>query len=262
MKIPGFVYYLLHTGCGNHVTAVLFLLFLKQQPLNHLPDMGISQNLKQLRDAIPSHVEIIAVSKTMAVSAIREAYHSGQRSFGENKVQELLEKHKVLPADIQWHLIGHLQTNKVKQVVPVVQLIHSVDSLKLLTTIDTEARKIDRCVDCLLQVRIAREETKSGLTLVDVHQLLNSEFFASSKNVRIRGLMGMATFTEDMEQVKQEFLKLAECFQQIKSRWFSNDPAFRELSMGMSGDYPVALACGATMVRIGSIIFGERNYNP
>jgi len=223
--------------------------------------MGISQNLTQLRNTIPPHVEIIAVSKTMAVSAIQEVYNLGQRAFGENKVQELLEKHKMLPPDIQWHLIGHLQTNKVKQVVPVVYLIHSVDSLKLLTTIDTEARKIGRCVDCLLQVRIAREETKFGLTLVDIHQLLDSENFASCKNIRIRGLMGMATFTEDMEQVKQEFLKLAECFQQIKSRWYTNDTAFRELSMGMSGDYPVALACGATMVRIGSIIFGERNYN-
>jgi len=223
--------------------------------------MGISQNLKQLRDEIPSHVEIIAVSKTMTVSAIQEAYLSGQRAFGENKVQELLEKQRVLPADIQWHLIGHLQTNKVKQVVPVVHLIHSVDSLKLLTTIDNEAGKIGRCVDCLLQVRIAKEETKYGLTMENIQQILDSEMFANCANIRIRGLMGMATFTDDMEQVKHEFLELAAHFKHIKDRWFSKDNAFRELSMGMSGDYPVALACGATMVRIGSIIFGVRNYS-
>jgi len=229
--------------------------------MNYFPDMGIDQNLRQLRGMIPAHVEIIAVSKTMAVTAIQEAYDLGQRSFGENKVQELLEKQKVLPADIRWHLIGHLQTNKVKLLVPVIHLIHSVDSLKLLTTIDSEAKNTGRCVDCLLQIRIAKEETKFGLTLVELQQMLDSEEYAACRHVRIRGVMGMATFTEDMEQVKQEFCMLADCFQLLKSRWFSKDHDFRELSMGMSGDYPVALACGATMVRIGSLIFGERNYN-
>jgi pyridoxal phosphate enzyme (YggS family) len=229
--------------------------------MNHLPDMGIDQNLKQLREMIPAHVEIIAVSKTMPVTAIQEAYDLGHRSFGENKVQELLEKQQVLPADIRWHLIGHLQTNKVKLVIPVVHLIHSVDSLKLLTTIDSEAKKAGRCMDCLLQLRIAKEETKFGLTPLELQQMLDSEDYAACRHVRIRGVMGMATFTEDMEQVKREFAMLADYFQLLKNRWFSDDPAFMELSMGMSGDYPVALASGATMVRIGSLIFGERNQN-
>ncbi len=223
--------------------------------------MSIADNLIRLRREIPPEVRIIAVSKTMAVSAILEAYQAGQRAFGENRVQELAEKQKQLPGDLEWHMIGHLQTNKVKLIIPFVHLVHSVDSLKLLSVIDSEAHRAGRRVDCLLQMRIAREETKFGLTGEEVTHILDSEEFSALHNVRITGLMGMATFTSEMEQVKQEFAELAGHFARVKSGWFQHSPAFREISMGMSGDYREAIAAGSTMVRIGSMIFGERIYN-
>jgi PLP dependent protein len=224
--------------------------------------MGISENLSLLRGEIPQEVRIIVVSKTMPVSDILEAYGSGHREFGENKAQELSEKQKHLPSDIEWHMIGHLQTNKVKLIIPFVHLIHSVDSLKLLSVIDAEAAKSGRRIDCLLQIRIAREETKFGLTPVEAEQLLKSAEYHSFRHIRITGLMGMATFTDDFIQVKSEFSQLAILFERFRSAYFRNDPAFCERSMGMSGDYKLALEAGSTMVRIGSLIFGKRNYNP
>lgn len=223
--------------------------------------MGIAENLSRLRKEIPGRVRIVAVSKTMPVSAILEAYHEGQRAFGENKVQELVEKQKQLPADFEWHMIGHLQTNKVKLIVPFIHLIHSVDSLKLLSVINAEAGRINRRIDCLLEMRIAREETKFGMTGEDIEQLMTSKECRSFRHIRITGLMGMATFTTNMNQVKHEFLQLAAYYSACKSKWFQDDPAFREISMGMSGDYQTALEAGSTMVRIGNLIFGERKYN-
>lgn len=220
--------------------------------------MGVAENLFLLRQEIPAHVQIVAVSKTMPVSSVREAYVAGQRDFGENRVQEMLDKESQLPSDIRWHLIGHLQTNKVRMAVPVVQLIHSVDSLKLLETIDAEAARINRRIDCLLQIRIAREETKFGITPAGAEELLGSYTLNAMAHVRIRGLMGMATFTEDAALVQAEFGLLKDCFNQYKSRWFADDNGFNILSMGMSGDYPLAVEAGANMVRIGSLIFGSR----
>ncbi len=223
-------------------------------------DMGIAENLIRLHKEIPSDVKIIAVSKTMPVSSILEAYDTGHRDFGENKVQEMADKQRQLPGDISWHMIGHLQTNKVKQIIPFVHLIHSVDSLKLLSVINSEAAKAGRSVNCLLQIFIASEETKFGLTRDEAKLLLSSEEYRSFRNVRITGLMGMATYTENKDRIRQEFLQLAGIFSEFRAIFFPADPAFRELSMGMSGDYSVAVEAGSTMVRIGSLIFGERNY--
>jgi pyridoxal phosphate enzyme (YggS family) len=223
--------------------------------------MSIADNIAELRKAVPQHVKIIAVSKTMPVPLLMEAYNAGQRAFGENKVQELALKQPAMPDDTEWHLIGHLQTNKVKHIVPFVHLIHAVDSLKLLTEIDREAAKINRIVDCLLQMRIASEETKFGLSFPDAEQILGSTQFKELKHIRINGLMGMATFTDNSQQVKEEFLKLAHYFTDIKNKWFPHVVYYKEISMGMSGDYHLAIAAGSTMVRIGSLIFGDRNYN-
>jgi pyridoxal phosphate enzyme (YggS family) len=223
--------------------------------------MGIAENLIRLQNEVPSGVKIIAVSKTMPVSAIREAYTRGHRDFGENKVFEMVEKQNLLPADIAWHMIGHLQTNKVKQIIPFVHLIHSVDSLRLLSVINSEAAKSGRCIDCLLQMFIASEDTKFGLSFDEAVTLLSSDEYRSFRNVRITGLMGMATFTEDRDRIRQEFHQLATGFSELKSVFFPDNPGFRELSMGMSGDYPVAVEEGSTMVRIGSLIFGERKYS-
>ena len=222
--------------------------------------MGIAENLIRLHKEIPSDVKIIAVSKTMPVSAIQEAYGTGQRDFGENKVQEMADKQRLLPDDIAWHMIGHLQTNKVKQIIPFVHLIHSVDSLKLLSVINSEAAKAGRSVNCLLQIFIASEETKFGLTRDEAKTLLSSGEYRSFRNIRITGLMGMATYTEDRNRIREEFLQLATTFSELRTDFFPQDPTFRELSMGMSGDYPIAVETGSTMVRIGSLIFGERNY--
>lgn len=222
--------------------------------------MGIAENLIRLHKEIPSDVRIIAVSKTMPVSAIQEAYGTGQRDFGENKVQEMADKQCRLPGDIAWHMIGHLQTNKVKQIIPFVHLIHSVDSLKLLSVINSEAAKADRTINCLLQIFIASEETKFGLTHEEANTLLSSDEYRSFRNIHITGLMGMATYTENRDRIRQEFLQLATSFSEFRTTIFRHDPAFRELSMGMSGDYSIAVETGSTMVRIGSLIFGERNY--
>lgn len=223
--------------------------------------MGVAENIALLHKEIPQHVKIVAVSKTMPNIRIQEAYDAGHRAFGENRVQELIEKHESLPGDMEWHLIGHLQTNKVKYIVPFVQLIHSVDSLKLLSEINREASRIGRKIDCLLQMRIASEDTKFGLTWDEARRILSSSEYNDFQSIRITGLMGMATFTDNIGQVKGEFMLLARYFQEIKNEWFSGVTSFKELSMGMSGDFRLAIEAGSTMVRIGSLIFGERNHN-
>lgn len=189
-----------------------------------------------------------------------EAYNAGHRIFGENKVQELVPKYEAMPKDIEWHLIGHLQSNKVKYIASFVSLIHSVDSLKLLEVIDKEAQKHNRVIDCLLQIHIASEETKFGLSADELEELLSSNDFREMKNIRVVGLMGMATFTDNMAQVRMEFKFLSTLFQSVKAKYFADKPWFKELSMGMSSDYAAAVEEGSTMVRIGSNIFGHRNY--
>ena len=203
-------------------------------------------------------VKLVAVSKTKPVDAILNIYNTGQRIFGENRVQELIEKEAQLPKDIEWHLIGHLQTNKVKYIAPFVQLIHSVDSLKLLKEINKQAAKNERIIDCLLQMHIAEEDTKFGLEQQEVIEILQSEVYQQMKNVRIVGLMGMATFTHNEDQVRQEFRQLKNTFTTLKEQFFKEEDAFKEISMGMSGDYQIAIDEGSTMVRIGSLIFGAR----
>jgi len=218
----------------------------------------IAENIGLLKKEIPEHVKLVVVTKTITPDIIKDAYDAGQRAFGENRVQELLAKYTELPSDIEWHLIGHLQTNKVKFVVPFIHLIHSVDSLKLLAEINKEAGKINRTTDCLLQIHIAQEETKFGLSCEEAWSILNSNEFKEFRNVRITGLMGMTTFTENTKQIEHEFALLTTYFKEIKDKWFSSHYYFRELSMGMSGDYKLALAAGSTIIRIGSLIFGER----
>jgi len=217
----------------------------------------ITQNISELRSIIPSHVKIIAVSKTKTVPKIREAMVAGQIFFGESKVQELLEKHEQIP-DVQWHLIGHLQTNKVKYIVPFVKMIQSVDSLRVLEEIDRQAGRCNRIIDCLLQIHIAREETKFGFSEQEIIELLESNVLPNLSHVRICGLMGIATFTDDRVVVRKEFKELATFFQLIRREYFAGDTSFCELSMGMSDDFQIAIEEGSTMVRIGSLIFGER----
>ncbi len=221
--------------------------------------MSITDNLKALKGEIESvNVRLVAVSKTKPNEDLLEAYQTGQRIFGENQVQELVDKHESLPKDIEWHLVGHLQTNKVKYIAPFISLIHSVDSLKLLKEIDKQAAKSERVVDCLLQVYIADEETKYGLGFDEVIELLESQEFQELKNIRIVGLMGIATNTENQKQIKDEFYELKTLFEGIKISYFKNEDSFKEISMGMSSDYKIALAEGSTLVRIGSDIFGQR----
>ncbi|MDA3909784.1 MAG: YggS family pyridoxal phosphate-dependent enzyme [Bacteroidales bacterium] len=219
----------------------------------------IQQRLKNVQSQLPEHIQLVAVSKTKPISIILHAYHAGQRVFGENKVQELQAKYPEMPKDIQWHMIGHLQTNKVKYIAPWIDMIHSVDRMKLLRAINKEAAKAERTIDCLLQFHIAEEDTKFGLDMQEAEQMLESESFQGFENVRIRGVMGMATFTEDMDQVSREFKHLKSIFEQLKTRFFSDNDAFSEISMGMSGDYKIAIEEGATIVRIGSTIFGARD---
>ncbi|MDP4867201.1 MAG: YggS family pyridoxal phosphate-dependent enzyme [Crocinitomicaceae bacterium] len=218
----------------------------------------ISENLRNIQVSIPSHVTLVAVSKTKPVVALMEVYDAGQRVFGENKVQEMCEKYDVMPKDIQWHLIGHLQTNKVKYLAPFVALIHSVDSFKLLQEINKQALKNNRVIDCLLQFHIAQEETKFGLSENEASELITSNEFKLMKNVRIVGVMGMASFTEDNESVRNEFQSLKKIFTNLKNKFFSKEDCFKEISMGMSGDYLLAIEEGSTMVRVGSSIFGAR----
>jgi pyridoxal phosphate enzyme (YggS family) len=216
----------------------------------------ISENLKHILEQIPENVKLIAVSKTKPVADLQEAYAAGQRDFGENKVQELTEKQPQLPNDIRWHFIGHLQTNKVKYIAPFVHLIHSVDSLKLLKEIDKEAKKNNRVVDCLLEFFIAEEDTKFGLDLQEAEEILLETV---PHNIRICGVMGMATFTNDTEQIRREFRNLHRIFQTLKEKYFFDKPYFCEISMGMSDDYSIAIEEGSTMIRVGSTIFGKRN---
>ncbi|MBV6438646.1 MAG: Pyridoxal phosphate homeostasis protein [Saprospiraceae bacterium] len=211
-----------------------------------------------LRELAAQNVTLVAVSKTHPPERILEIYRQGQRIFGENRAQEMLEKHAALPADIEWHLIGHLQTNKVKYIAPFVRMIHSVDSLKLLQEIDKQALKNNRVIDCLLQFHIAQEETKFGLDEAEARELLSDDNFKQLKNIRICGVMGMATFTDDVTQVRSEFRRLKTIFDKLKKEFFPGDPNFREISMGMSGDWRIAVEEGSTMVRMGSLIFGER----
>jgi pyridoxal phosphate enzyme (YggS family) len=215
-------------------------------------------NISYLKSQLPSNVKLVAVSKTKPVSDITIAYNGGQRIFGENRVQEFLDKRVLLPADIQWHLIGHLQTNKVKHIVPYISMIQSVDTLKLLYSIDTEAKKINKVINCLLQIHIASEENKFGFSMCDLSDYLRAEDIMLLKNVNICGVMGMATFTSDTEAVREEFAFLKKCFKSLKNNYFSSSQYFNEISMGMSGDYEIAVQEGSTMLRIGSLIFGER----
>ena len=220
----------------------------------------IKENLNKVRATVPEGVTLVAVSKTKPVSDVQEAYDAGQRIFGENHALEMRDKHEVLPDDIQWHFIGHLQTNKIKYIISFVRMIHSIDSGNLLEAVNKEAKKHDRVVDCLLQFHIAQEETKFGLDLEEARQLLDSEAFRQMENIRVCGVMGMATFTDDMEEVRQEFKHLKAIFDTLKKEYFVDQEQFKEISMGMSDDYPIAIEEGATLVRVGSKIFGARVY--
>jgi len=216
--------------------------------------MSIPERINEVLKAIPGEVKLVAVSKTKPNEDIMEAYEGGYRIFGENKPQELKQKHEDLPKDIEWHMIGHLQTNKVKYIAPFVSLIHAIDSFKLLKEVNKQAAKNERVIDCLLQFHIADEESKFGYSLQEVEELLNSDEYKELQSIRIVGVMGMATFTNDEQQVKSEFKNLKQNFDFLKQNYFAEEEAFCEISMGMSGEE------GSTMVRVGSSIFGARNY--
>lgn len=223
--------------------------------------MSIANNLKQVLSELPEGVRLVAVSKFHPNEAIQEAYLAGQRIFGENKVQEMTAKYESLPKDIEWHFIGHLQTNKIKYIIPYVAMIHGIDTFKLLTEINKQAVKSGRIVNCLLQLHIAQEETKFGFSFEECREMLNSGEWKDLNHICICGLMGMASNTNNDEQIKKEFCSLSRFFNEVKTTWFADTETFRELSMGMSHDYPEAIAEGSTLVRVGSKIFGERNYN-
>ena len=217
--------------------------------------MSIQTNLSEIQSQLPSHVILVAVSKTKPVEDLMEAYASGQRVFGENKIQEMADKHQQMPKDIQWHMIGNVQRNKVKYMASFVDLIHGVDSEKLLKEINKQAEKHQRTINCLLQLKIAQEDTKFGMTSEAAHALLDSDHFKNLKNITIKGVMGMASFTDDTSQIKEEFTTLKSIFDSLKK----TSPELEIISMGMSGDYPLAIDCGSTMIRVGSSIFGLRN---
>lgn len=219
---------------------------------------SIKNNLHNIKASIPKGVTLVAVSKTKPVSDIQEAYDAGQRIFGENKIQEMVSKHEELPKDIQWHMIGHLQRNKVKYMAHFVDLIHGVDSIKTLMEINKQAQKHDRTIKCLLQAKIAKEDSKFGLTFSEIETILSSSIIAELSNIEIVGCMGMATFTSDTSQLQAEFSSLKIFFDTIKLQ----HPQMNILSMGMSGDYSLAIENGSNMIRVGSSIFGARNYNP
>lgn len=218
--------------------------------------MSIKEKILHIKHELPTEVTLVAVSKTKPVSELMEAYEAGQRVFGENKIQEMADKHLQMPKDIQWHMIGHVQRNKVKYMASFVELIHAVDSLKLLKEIDKQAQKHDRIINCLLQIKIAKEETKFGLDFDQAKTIIESDELTSLTHVKIKGLMGMATFTEDESVVRSEFEFLKICYDNLQE----SNADFDILSMGMSGDYQLAINCGSNMVRIGSNIFGSRNY--
>ena len=222
--------------------------------------MSIQENIRKLKAGIPDHVAIIAVSKRKPVEDIMQAYQAGHRIFGENRVQELIEKQPLLPGDINWHMIGHLQTNKVKYIAEFVDMIHSVDSLKLALAIDREAFKTGRVIPVLLQIHIADEESKFGFSEDELNSLLDSTELTVLKNLRIDGLMGMATYAEDMEKIRSEFRCLREVFSRVKNAYFAGSDHFRQISMGMSEDYEIAIEEGSTMIRVGTLIFGARTY--
>lgn len=224
-----------------------------------MPD--IAKNIRTIKQTLPPPVKLVAVSKTKPVSEILEAYDAGHRCFGENRVRELMQKKDLLPSDIEWHLIGHLQTNKVKYIAPFISMIESVDSFRLLRVIDAEAAKAGRTINCLLQIHIAEEETKFGFNMDELHEMLDDAEFKGLENVSICGVMGMATFSDNQDKVRNEFRYLSKCFNDLKNDYFSGDRHFKEISMGMSGDFEIAIGEGSTMVRIGSLIFGERNNN-
>ena len=224
---------------------------------NSLFNMSIAQQILKIKSTLPSTVALVAVSKTKPISDLMEAYDAGQRIFGENKIQEMAEKWEAMPKDIQWHMIGHVQTNKVKFMAPFVSLIHGVDSLKLLEEINKQAKKNNRIINCLLQNHIAEEESKFGLNEVELNEIFTSATFQEMKNIRIVGLMGMATFTDNQEQIKKEFTHLKSIFDNLQPLNTKNCQ-LNTISIGMSGDYQLAIECGSTMVRIGSSIFGKR----
>lgn len=217
---------------------------------------GIKENIIELKDKVPEDVTLVAVSKTKPIADLQEAYDAGQRIFGENKIQEMVTKFDALPKDIQWHMIGHLQRNKVKYMAHFVDLIHGVDSFKTLKEIDKQAKKHDRTINCLLQARIAKEDTKFGLPFHEIRDILNSEEFENLSNINIIGFMGMATFTNDTAILEEEFSSLKTFFDELKTQ----NSELKILSMGMSGDYQIAIKNGSTMIRVGSSIFGARNY--
>lgn len=220
--------------------------------------MSIESKIHELQRTLPEGVTLVAVSKTYPAEDILQAYRAGQRIFGESRPQEMAAKHEALPADIRWHMIGHLQTNKVKYIAPFVELIHSADSARLLETIDREAAKNGRTIDVLLEMHVAREESKHGWSLAELNDYLGSGAYRRLEHVRFRGVMGIATNTDDMQVVHDEFTQLARCFDRLRHDFFSE--SFDTLSMGMTSDYPQAVACGSNMVRIGSYIFGSRSY--
>ena len=222
--------------------------------------MSIKENLKTIKSSIPVHVTLVAVSKTKPVSDLMEAYQSGQRIFGENKIQEMTDKYEDMPKDIQWHMIGHVQRNKVKYMASFVSLIHGVDNFKLLKEIDKQAKKHDKIIDCLLQIKIASEDSKFGMTPSEASGIVQSRDFSELKNIRITGVMGMATFTENINQIEKEFKLLKSTFDDLKTIETTNCK-LQIISMGMSSDYKLAIDCGSTMIRVGSSIFGVRNYS-
>lgn len=222
--------------------------------------MSIADNLKQVLAELPTGVRLVAVSKFNPNEAIEEAYRAGQRIFGESKVQEMTAKQESLPNDIEWHFIGHLQTNKIKYMAAYVAMIHGIDSYKLLTEVNKQAQKVGRVIDCLLQVHVAQEETKFGFSPDECRAMLVDGAWKTLENIRICGLMGMASNTDDTKQIDREFETLHNLFEELRVTFFVDAPQFKELSMGMSHDYHLAIARGSTLVRVGSKIFGERNY--
>lgn len=222
--------------------------------------MSISQNIVQLKASLPANVTLVAVSKFHPAAALEEAYNAGQRVFGESRAQELTAKQKVLPGDIEWHFIGPLQSNKVKDIAPFIHTIHSIDSLKLLQEVNKQALKNSRVIRVLLEIHVAQEETKHGLSPDECRELLQNEQLVELRNIQICGLMGMATYTDDTTLIQQEFHTLHELFSELKSIYFKGNDNFAVLSMGMSHDYPIAIRQGSTMIRVGTSIFGEREY--
>ncbi len=223
--------------------------------------MNIREKIVEIKKQIPEGVTLVAVSKTKPIEDIMQAYDEGQRVFGENKAQEMKEKQALLPKDIQWHMLGHLQENKVKYIVPFVSLIHSVDSLKILQAINKRAIICERVVDCLLEIDISHEETKFGLSKEELYNLLSSPEYEQMKNIRVCGLMGIGSITDDNSKTREEFRGLRALYSEIKDKFFAGKDYFRHVSMGMSGDYDIAIEEGSTIVRIGSKIFGERDYS-